>query len=866
MTAARTVHVAAGRRLVNRKAAQLLTEASTDPRSQLLASVSGPGGSGKSTLLENLAVVYSEAGIPVRTGRQVLQQGAVDEGTTVLIDDAHQWDDPELERIHRLVDGQPVNVVVAYRMWPQLPALNRLTTTLETHRRPVLLGPWNRDEVAAHTATTHGEPLPGSVVDRIFELTGGMPWLVQHALEAMSSRGRTLPQDPLEFGGLVDQVGYELERLAPDLRELLLALAVGFDPAGPMPAEVEDTLGGIDPLMSQAAAAGLILPEGSLPPLMRSVLLQTTPLHHVRTAQHALAGLLSTGETPDPTDVARGLAQSGLQDPRVASTLQSAGDSALATEPHLAATLYEEATAAGAPGVSTAARRAQAALATGDLEGAGRLVDPLLSQPEAPDKQRGADVAASLWAQRGMLARSAQVYRWVGAPAADASKALAAVVMIGTGDRDAARSLLAADRLEESPTLTNVAVSLMGQGVAESVGEHTERALPALVRASDMLTASGAAIPLPDSPAALAALVALHSGELSVAESVLDDALRGGQGGPAGRLRLLLLRAWVAMLQDHPDNAGAAIAEATAGGTCPAPRDELLLDALHVGLARRTDDMAGLVRAWERARGRLLHVAVDLYNLLPLGELAVAAARLRDSERLRPHLADAWALLDKLDQPALWSTPLRWYAVQAAILAEKPTELAPQASALVRASGKHHLAAVLASAGRSWVSVLAGRIEPRAVEESARALAAVGLTWDGARLAGHAAAHAEERKDMSRLLACARDLHPGTRGATTTEPNHPAQSTAAEHEPRMTVTTGKASAPEGPALSEREREVARLVLEGKTYREIGAAIFISPRTAEHHIARIRRRLGASNRSELLTQLRLALGEDGSQGP
>ena len=61
-------------------------------------------------------------------------------------------------------------------------------------------------------------------------------------------------------------------------------------------------------------------------------------------------------------------------------------------------------------------------------------------------------------------------------------------------------------------------------------------------------------------------------------------------------------------------------------------------------------------------------------------------------------------------------------------------------------------------------------------------------------------------------------------------------------------------------LSPREREVARLVLEGKTYREIGEAIYISPRTAEHHVARMRRRLGAENRSELLVRLRLALGE------
>ena len=48
------------------------------------------------------------------------------------------------------------------------------------------------------------------------------------------------------------------------------------------------------------------------------------------------------------------------------------------------------------------------------------------------------------------------------------------------------------------------------------------------------------------------------------------------------------------------------------------------------------------------------------------------------------------------------------------------------------------------------------------------------------------------------------------------------------------------------------------MIEGKTYAEIGASIFISPRTAEHHIARIRRRLGATTRSDLITKLRLVI--------
>ena len=63
---------------------------------------------------------------------------------------------------------------------------------------------------------------------------------------------------------------------------------------------------------------------------------------------------------------------------------------------------------------------------------------------------------------------------------------------------------------------------------------------------------------------------------------------------------------------------------------------------------------------------------------------------------------------------------------------------------------------------------------------------------------------------------------------------------------------------EGNPLSERELDVARLVLQGKTYAEIGEAIFISPRTVEHHVASIKRRLEATSRSDLIAKLRLTI--------
>ena len=57
---------------------------------------------------------------------------------------------------------------------------------------------------------------------------------------------------------------------------------------------------------------------------------------------------------------------------------------------------------------------------------------------------------------------------------------------------------------------------------------------------------------------------------------------------------------------------------------------------------------------------------------------------------------------------------------------------------------------------------------------------------------------------------------------------------------------------EGPSLvrlSDREREVLRLLASGRTDREIAEALTISPRTAETHVGAILRKLEVRNRSE-----------------
>ncbi|MBV8940788.1 MAG: response regulator transcription factor [Solirubrobacterales bacterium] len=54
------------------------------------------------------------------------------------------------------------------------------------------------------------------------------------------------------------------------------------------------------------------------------------------------------------------------------------------------------------------------------------------------------------------------------------------------------------------------------------------------------------------------------------------------------------------------------------------------------------------------------------------------------------------------------------------------------------------------------------------------------------------------------------------------------------------------------ALSTREREVAQHVARGETNREVAAALFLSEKTIESHLARIYDKLGVHSRAALAT--------------
>ncbi|CAA9245344.1 MAG: hypothetical protein AVDCRST_MAG54-1726 [uncultured Actinomycetospora sp.] len=64
----------------------------------------------------------------------------------------------------------------------------------------------------------------------------------------------------------------------------------------------------------------------------------------------------------------------------------------------------------------------------------------------------------------------------------------------------------------------------------------------------------------------------------------------------------------------------------------------------------------------------------------------------------------------------------------------------------------------------------------------------------------------------------------------------------------------------GPGRAHRPRARGRGPRRrGPDLPEIGARLFLSAKTVEHHVARLRHRLGSASRSELFSDLRSALG-------
>lgn len=856
-------------------------EAAARSASTRRVDVIGPGGHGKTVLLDALAAAFAAAGLRVhRDFAGVVELGADD---ALLLDDAHLLPADELERLAALAAAPGGHLVVAHRPWPRPPGTAALGSALAATRPPVVLEALDRTGVAARAALLLGGDLPSAeLVDHVFEQTAGLPRLVDRLLAALveragpdRARGVPLPLEPP--AGLLVQLGYLVQGLGDGVGGLLLARALG----APLESEVlvpllglspDDVAPELDELLEAARAAGMLTGDGKAVPLVSATVLARTPQASRVELRRTLAEIeLDRGG--NVLEAARGLLGTGASGSRVAAVFTTAAEEALRVGSPAAGELFDAAVQAGGSALGLAAGRAEAAVLTGDLDLALTQADQVLSDPDqlpSADAVRAGTVAAAVLAHRGMLARSAELYRWMSTvlEPSGTTAVRAVPALIGTGALDEAGKMLHASAAVNGgpvrpPTLLAGAEELMAQGVYDSVAGSPTAALSQLTRAASLLEASQRAALLPDTPAALAALVAVHCGELDVAQSVLERALRVGLGGRGSVTRHRLLLGWIALFRGATGAARSALALASPPGAVLEPRDELLAAALDVALARRAGDLAVLMTAWGRAREAIVRHPVDLFVLQQLGELWVAATRLRESSWVRPHLDEATDLLSRLGDPALWAAPLHWAGLQAAILSESREAAKRHAAALEAAADGSRYAAAMAAAAQHWVRLLDGEVDPAGVEAAARGLHAVGMAWEGGKLAGQAAIRTHDRKAMTALLGCARALQstgPAARAvaveADTDGDARTIPATAAEAEQLLPDATSDGV--DGP-LSDREREVAGLVLEGLTYRQIGERLFISAKTVEHHVARMRQRLGSGSRGELFAHLRQIVG-------
>ncbi|WP_207569461.1 isoniazid response ATPase/transcriptional regulator IniR [Mycolicibacterium rhodesiae] len=794
--------------------------------------VTGGVGTGKSTLLVAVRDALRGAGSAVVTHAPADGDRA---DAAVVVDDAHLLPAAELQRLTELVADPSSTVVVATQPRDHDEALQALMTAIERERSRIALGPMTSAMLSRRMTDPSGHPPRTELVTSILVATAGIPFLVDAALAS----ARPYSAASIRQAALI-ALNDRLRRLSePDLDALLIASLSRDLGAADLAATLQVPSDEARMLIDRARATGLVEPAHS-PHFLRGVhravaqILGNARHHDVETALLRSQIAMSTLSP----DLALRLAEHGVRDEQLAEVLRRQVATGRADP-----ALLRAAVDAGA--VELRAQLADALALAGESSGAASEADSLLASEDPAERAAAVRVAASVAMLNGNAAQASELFGWLGPYPDAAVGAAAAIVLTATGDAAAAERALAVPSAGP-PTAASRAARTLAEGLLATLQGPYSTAVTKLGAA--MAAEYSAAQVLPDSPAALVTLAALHGGDPVRARSVIARAVRADRDAdePLYGHRHRLLLGWTKM----QDGQFAASAADIAGLDGTHRRDALWTAALRTALARRGGDAGALQKHWYAAMEVLVEYSIDLFSLLPLGELWVASARIGQQDRLTPALEQAFGLLESLGSPPTWSVPLRWAGVHAGILASDPAAVAPHGQALTASAAHSPFAKALAVAGRTWLRVLAGQVDGEEVGAAARGLAQFGLTADATRLAGQAALQTSDPKVSGLMLQVARDLKLSAGDSAGDDGGQPLVPEAAG----PAAGARQASSP----LSDREREVAELLLLGMPYRDIGAQLFISAKTVEHHVARIRRRLGAESRSEMLSMLRAIL--------
>lgn len=776
--------------------------------------VVGVDGAGRTHRLTELAT--AAGGHPVRIGpgndaaeTHAHIAAAQESGSPLLVDDAHRLGGDALALLAGAA-RRGVNMLISRRPTVDRPELAELDEAVVAAGGGVVeLAALDPPDVIALVLRITGETPSTERAEQICAESAGLPAI---AAAIASAPPGTAP------AALVARVQRRLAVDDGSAARVARVLSLGLDlPDGPLSEATGVPLAKLPEIMRMLRDSGLLAPaaERVVPAVATAIRADLSPAELRRVHSDVAHALLASGA--DPTVAAYQLRAARVSGPVAADAYRAAGERVCLSEPELALGWFDDAADAGAALASLSAGRAEASALL------GQPVDGLATPSAESDRHRLNRVVGAVEAHYGRSHRAVEALL-AGGPL---GQVLAVPVLMAVGESEQARRTAVSDAPPPVRRLAEAAVAVTDPADALPLfieaAEATERAAPPAV--------------LPDTPHALGAIVAVTAGDARTGERLLEAAISTGIGGPAAVDRHRLLLAWVQMRAGRYDGAVTELrrtADRRLSG-----RDMLLRAGLAAGIARRSGDVATLREAWGRAEHVLARRAVDLFQLECVEELVVAAARLGHAHRATPVMDALNTIVDRLGRPAGWSAALRWIDLQAGIAVDDPDVVADAAGWFadqVRFTGRQ---AALRQAARCWADIMRGEVDRATVHATADALDGAELPWEASRIAGQAAIRTADPDDARRLLERARAF---AQGAT------------------VSATSARSD-----LLSEREIEIARLVLAGRTHREIGAQLYVSPKTVEHHVARIRTKLGVRTRAEFVAALRVFLGADDGSG-
>jgi DNA-binding NarL/FixJ family response regulator len=820
-----------------------------------------------------------------RAIRALLERLAADRALAVILDDVHWADDASLELTQALLRrpaDAPVLLVMGFRPG-QAPA--RLSAALAAPGvERIVLGPLTREEAAdlLETAASSKE------LAALYEQGGGNPFYLEQLARTGGAGGRTLSAggDGAVPAGIAASVAQEVASLPDEARTMLESAAVAGDPFEPdIAAEIaglgqDDGLAALDRLLALDLVRPTELPRrfSFRHPLVRRTVYENTPAGW-RLAAHGRAAAALAERGASATARAHHVEHAAQQgDESAISLLLEAGEASAPRAPVVAARWFEAAlrllpASDAARQISVRRALAQALRSAGQLEPSrAALLDAidLIRQPADPLRVELTTRCAAVerWLGRDREAHGRLAAAWEGLPADDTVGRASLQIELtvdGVFSRDFGRAVamgeeaLATARTLDSRPLVGAAAAALALaeagagriaparqhraeavavidhlpdedladhvdalyhlGWAENYLEHYDAALAHVDRLIDIARRSDGARPLV--PMLLVKCYPLETlGRLREAADVCDMAVEATRlDGAAHFLPWALFeRAWA---HYYVGELGAAIACAD---------ESMRISQRKIGGAGPS---AGIGPAW------ILACA-----LIESGRAGEAAAL------LQPLVGEEIEGAMPVERGFFWETlVLAELGAGSPERAEQYVQRAEQDAAAMRlgiprgTALRARAALVLAAGDAAGAAELAS--------ESADAFGAVGARMEVAfsrNLQGRALAETGARDAAVPVL---REAEAQLAACGAVRERDSARRELRKLGARAEVRGPAAGADSGlEALTAREREIADLVTDRRTNREIAAELFLSEKTIESHLRNVFVKLGASSRVEV----------------